>query len=124
MSRSVEVELVLAFMGAVVKAIEEIGLAREEVKAIETHCGEVVAVDFVVRTQEGDKIGIKQTESGDVQLIAADPQKVTTVQTMNQIKQTYARIKVMEELQRKGYRLTKEEKTTDGRIRLVVQRWQ
>jgi hypothetical protein len=124
MSRSSEIDLVVLFLGALAKAVQEIGLAREEIKSLETECGEKVTVDFVVRNEQGDRIGVKQTESGEIHLIAANPSSASSTKTLGQIKQTYARIQVLEEVQRKGYRLAKEEKMADGTVRMVVQRWQ
>jgi hypothetical protein len=118
------VDLVILFMDALVKAIQEIGLAREELKQLETSCGETLDVDFVLRNKHGDRIGVKTTANGETHLIPANPERPTAVKSLNQIKQSYARIKVLDELQRKGYRLTKEENLADGTVRMVVQRWQ
>jgi hypothetical protein len=123
-SRSSEVSLVVTYLQTLVQACSELALATRELKRLETTTGEILEVDFVVENKHGDKIGVKQTQSGEIKLMAADAQSVTACKTIDQMRQGYARIKIMEEVKRKGYQLAKEERLADGTVRMVVQRWQ
>lgn len=123
MSREVEIELVAGLVDSLLDAVKELRLARKEVKEIEDCHGKRVAVDYVIENQQGENIGVRTNEAGNVEFIPQQPQSKTTQATINQLKQTCARLKVLDEVKRQGYQKVKEEKLPNGSIRLVVQRW-
>jgi hypothetical protein len=123
MSREVEIELVAGLVDSLFGAIQELRLARKELKELEDCHGKRVAVDYVIENQQGEKIGVRANEAGNVEFIPQKPQSKSTQETINQLKQTCARLKVLDEVKRQGYQKVKEEKLPNGSIRLVVQRW-
>jgi hypothetical protein len=123
MSREVEIELVAGLVSSLVDAIKELSLARKELKELEDCHGKRVAVDYVIENQQGEKIGVRANKAGNIEFVPQKPDSAATKETINQLKQTCARLKVMDEVKRQGYQKIKEEKLPNGSIRLVVQRW-
>lgn len=123
MSKEVEIELVAGLVSSLFDAIEELCLARKEMKELEDCHGKRVAVDYVIENQQGEKIGVRTNPAGNVEFVPQKPQSKATQETINQLKQTCAHLKVMDEVKRQGYQKVKEEKLPNGSIRLVVQRW-
>lgn len=124
MSREVEIELVAGLVSSLLDAIDELRLAKRELKELEDCHGKRIAVDYVVENQQGEKIGVRSNEAGHIEFIPQKPESAATQETINQLKQTCARIKILDEVKRKGYQKVKEEKLPNGSIRVVVQRWQ
>jgi hypothetical protein len=124
-SHRVEVVLVEAALTSLLEAFAELQCVREEIKRLETSLGEVVDVEFTVRTQEGERIGVmRNAETKTYELVAQNCGSENALKAMNKVRQTYSKIKVMNELRSKGYQLAKEERLPNGKVRLVVQKWQ
>jgi len=81
-----------------------------------------VPVDYVIKNEVGEKIGVRTNQEGNVEFIL---QKETTTAkaTIDKATQAYARVKILDEVKRKGYQTIKEEKLANGSIRLVVEKW-
>ncbi len=128
MSSSVTVEPIVASLGMLLNAIQELNLANQDLRNAETalremqdHCGNKVRVDAVVKGLNGEKIGLKQTQDGKVEFVTADP--VSSKLSIDKITQAYARLKILDEVKKKGYSKVKEQVLPDGSVRLVVERW-
>ena len=123
MSNSLSIECLIRSIGMVAQGVQELGLATHDLRQMEDCQGKQVHVDFVIENEWGEKIGVRSNGQGQVDFIAQDTKSVTVKKTLDKVKQAYARIKVIDEVKRKGYQQVKEEKLADGSIRLVVQRW-
>jgi hypothetical protein len=124
MSNSVEMDCVVASIDMLLDSIRALSLAREELKVLRTNKGNEIKVDFVVKTEQGESIGVRSADNGVIEFIPENPESAGARTTINMIKQSYARIKILSEVKGKGYKSVKEEKLADGSIRLVVQKWQ
>ena len=105
------------------EGINQLGLAIKQIQEIRDKAGHACKVDFVIQNKEGDKIGVVKSQEGQVNFVLADAEKESVKSTINQVKQVYARLKVLQQVKSKGYQQVKEEKLADGTIRLVVQKW-
>jgi hypothetical protein len=72
--------------------------------------------------QKGDEIGL--VRNGDrLELFTAEPRKESVQATINQVKQVYARVQILNKAKQQGFQVSKEEKLADGSVRLVFQKW-
>lgn len=109
-------------IGLLLEGVRQLGMAIEETKQLLDQKGHACKVDFIIKTKEGDEIGVQKTEAG-VSFVVAEPEKESVKASMNQVKQVYSRLKILNSVKQKGYNQVKEEKLADGSIRLVVQKW-
>jgi hypothetical protein len=124
MSQVVEIGLVIEGMAALVQAIKEAGLEARREKSFRTEDGRTHAVDLVVSDESGTQVGVavdQRTGRASFVTREKDPRRGTAL--ANRVAQRYAYSRVMEDLKRKGYQVSREEKQPDGTIRLVAQRW-
>lgn len=125
MSQSVGLEIVVMGMAGLVKAVAECGLAcLEQRQQFTTDDGTTHTVDLVVQDEAGAKVGVKLDAKTKVATFVAHDCKGTQGTSLaRRIAQRYARSQVIEELQRKGYQIGKEEKQPDGTVKIVASRW-
>lgn len=128
MSSSVTIEPLIGSISLLFTAIKDLQMANQDLRNAEKtlrqmkdHCGNTVEVDAVVTGTAGEKIGLKQTADGKIEFVTADPQKAQ--KSVDKITQAYARLKILDEVKKKGYQKVKEETLADGSVRLVVERW-
>ena len=82
-------------------------------------------VDLCIKNEVGEVIGIRQNQkSGRTEFVLQGKETETVKATLDKVKQAYSRVKVLNEVKKNGYSSVKEEKLSDGSIRLVVQKWQ
>ncbi|MBI5528420.1 MAG: DUF1257 domain-containing protein [Deltaproteobacteria bacterium] len=105
-------------------ALNELKLAVRDLRELRCADGCVVKVDGVVETGTGERIGVRLQTGKPVELVLADPKSDAARACVDKVKQAYARLKVLDEVKKKGYKKVKEEVLPDGSIRVVVQRWQ
>lgn len=110
-------------IGMLLEGVRQLGLAVKELKEIQDEKNHACAVDFVLENEKGDQIGVVKTADGTVNFVVKDVKKESVQTTMNQVKQVYSRLKILNEVKAKGYKQVKEEKLPNGSIRLVVQKW-
>jgi hypothetical protein len=125
MSHSVELDIVVIGLTALVEAVVQCGLDHVEAKRFQTDDGETHAVDLIVTDQqEGAQVGVRvDKKSGVATFIAHDCQGQKGKALAQRVAQRWAYARVTEELRRKGYQIAKEEKQPDGSIKLVAARW-
>ncbi|MCB0403649.1 MAG: DUF1257 domain-containing protein [Bdellovibrionales bacterium] len=105
------------------EALDELQYARKEIASLTRLDGKVEIVDFAFEDEKGNLIGVRQNKENELELIARDGCNQSAIETIDKVKQTYARLKILDEVQRKGYKQVKEEILPDGSIRLVVEKW-
>ncbi len=130
MSNSVEIECLIKSVDFLINSLNELSLANSDLRKLEKekrlmqNChGEKVEVDFLIKNEIGEKIGVRQNKEGNYDFILEKETK-TSKETVNKIVQAYARLKILNDVKNKGYRNVKEEKLPNGSIRIVVEKWQ
>lgn len=123
MSRSSHVDLVMLSANFILEAAQEFFATRRELREIETVRGRQ-AVDFALETKEGQLIGVRQEQNGELTMVPAKDASPQTVKQVANIKQRYSQLRVLDEVKRRGFNCVKEERLPNGSIRLVVQKWQ
>ncbi|NDD91234.1 DUF1257 domain-containing protein [bacterium] len=131
MSNSVQVcpvitsiELLMAGFRELGVAIQDLRESKKELQMLENCAGQKVPVDYVVQNEAGDKIGISQKKSGEIEFVVQHEDRPSVKATLDRVTQAYARLKILDEVKQKGYRSVKEERLANGSIRLVVEKWQ
>lgn len=114
----------IASLALLLEGIKQLGLVAQEWRELSDHPGQKCKVDYVVQNEQGDQIGLRLNKNGPVEFIVENPEKKSVQETLGKVKQMYVRLKVIDEVKRKGYQQVKEEKLPNGSIRLVVQKWQ
>lgn len=113
-----------ASIGMLIEGVKQIGLAIQEIKEFQSvHGKPSCAVEFVMKSKQGVEIGVAKNAQNELEFVVKESQKKQAMETIKQIKQIYSKIKVLNELKRKGYQNVKEEKLADGSIKLVLQKW-
>src|SRR5438105_13306050 len=121
MSHSVDLEIVVVGMAALIEAVVQCGLDHVESKSFQTDDGQAHKVDLIVSDREGAQVGVQvDKKTGAASFIAHDCKGQRGKQLAQKIGQRWAYAKVTEELRRKGYQIAKEEKQADGTIKLVA----
>ena len=125
MSQSVELSVVVVGMVELLRAAVEAGAqAFEEQKELKTADGRTHAVDLVVKDDQGTEVGVRvDRKTGVATFVGHDGKDKRATALAQRVVQRYAYSKVVDELKRKGYQIGKEEKQTDGTIKLLAQRW-
>lgn len=106
---------------------EKIEIKHE--KTLVDSVGNKIAVDLVLTNTFGDRIGVKAKppvngEPQPLEFIFQDASSTSAKKTIDQVRQAYARLEILNDLKSKGYKNVKEERLPNGSIRLVVQKWQ
>lgn len=130
MSNSINVVCLIKSMGLLMQGVKELGLAvndlreaNKEIRMLENCEGQKVEVDYVIKNEVGDKIGVRTNQEGNVEFVVQNDKSPTVKETVDKVTQAYARLKILDEVKRKGYKSVKEEKLANGSIRLVVEKW-
>ena len=131
MSSSINVMCLINSVELLIEGVRQLGLAvsdlrqaEEKIRELENCKGQKVKVDYVIQNEVGDKIGVTTNQEGNVEFVVQDDKSLTVKATVDKVTQAYARLKILNEVKRKGYQKVKEEKLANGSIRLVVERWQ
>ncbi len=123
MSTVVEVNPLLLVPELIAMAVDDLKLVRREQAFLKDTQSRRCPVDYVIENEQGEQIGVRTPAQGPVEFVLAGDETASVKTTIDRVKQAYARIKVLDEVKRKGYRKVKEERLANGSIRLVVQRW-
>ncbi len=130
MSNSINVVCLIKSMQLLMHGVKELGLAvndlreaNKEIRMLENCQGQKVEVDYVIKNEVGDKIGVRTNQEGNVEFVVQNDKSPTVKATVDKVTQAYARLKMLDEVKRKGYKSVKEEKLANGAIRLVVEKW-
>ena len=124
MSQSVELSILVVGMAELIQAVLESGFQHEEAKQLRTEDGRTHDVDLVISDEAGTRVGVRvDKQTGQASFVGHDGRDKRASALAHRVAQRYAYSKTLEELKRKGYQITREEKQTDGTIKLVAQRW-
>jgi len=123
MSQSVEVTLVMASFELLAEAIADLRASLRKQSQLETRDGRSHRVDYVVTDGEGTQVGVRIDPRTQRAVLVADGCGSRAESLARSIAQRYAYARVTDELRRKGYQLTREQRDTDGTIQLVATRW-
>ena len=130
MSNSINVVCLIKSVELLIEGAKQLGLAvsdlrqaNEKIRELENCEGQKIKVDYVIQNEVGDKIGIRANQEGNVEFVVQNDNSPTVKATVDKVTQAYARLKILDEVKRKGYQQVKEEKLANGSIRLVVEKW-
>jgi hypothetical protein len=124
MSQSVEIAVVVEGVSSLLEALAEAGAEWSEQRRMKDAEGREHEVDYVARDAAGAEVGVRvDPRTKRATLVARDCEAGGGKALAGRIVQAYARSRVVAELERKGYRLAKEERRADGSVRLVLSRW-
>jgi hypothetical protein len=119
----VEVDLVIVSFELLKEAIADLNAALRKQSRLETRGGQSHEVDYVCSDADGTQVGIRIDPRTKRAVLVADGCGSRAEALARKIAQRYAYARVTDELQRKGYKLTREQREQDGTIQLVATRW-
>ncbi|MEI7705764.1 MAG: DUF1257 domain-containing protein [Deltaproteobacteria bacterium] len=123
MSQHASIAIVVQGVALLVQVVAELGLERLEQRKLQTADGATHEVDHVLR-EGGAEVGVKiDRKTEKVTLIPKDCEAGPGRALAGKIAQRWAYSKAVGELTRKGYAVAREEKQSDGSVRVVLQRW-
>jgi hypothetical protein len=122
-SQNVEVDLVIVSFELLAEAIADLNAALRKQSRLETRDGQSHSVDYVCSDADGTQVGIRVDPRTKRAVLVADGCGSRAEALARKIAQRYAYARVTDELQRKGYKLTREQREQDGTIQLVATRW-
>jgi hypothetical protein len=123
MSQSVELVLVIASVDALREVIRELGALWQREKTLATADGRTHEVDYVATDADGTRVGVRADAKSGRAVLVSEGCGSKAQAFASRIAQRYAYARVTDELRRKGYQLTTEERGRDGSIRVVATRW-
>jgi hypothetical protein len=103
--------------------LKELNYAYEKDKQITTCDNEIKDVKLLIKTLDGKLIGLVEDKNG-LNFIVPDINCQLTQAAIKKIKQRYSKYVILHELESKGYAKIKEEKLPNGKIRMVVEKWE
>jgi hypothetical protein len=123
-SQSLLVVVAVQGLAALLSAVAEAGAQIREQRKLRAADGRTHAVDYVATDASGAEVGVKvDARTQRATFIPADCDAGPGRALAGRIAQRYARSRVLEELKRKGFALSREEKQKDGTVKLVLARW-
>lgn len=123
MSQSVHITLVLASFELLKEAVADLRAGLGKQSKLETRDGQTHRVDYVITDEDGTQVGVRIDPKTKRAVLVADGCGSRAEAFAGRIAQRYAYARVTDELRRKGYQLTREQKAADGTIQLVATRW-
>lgn len=110
-------------LAMVAQGAQELGYATEREKELSDCDNELVQVKLLIKTLDGKSIGVNETEDG-LEFVLQDLNCALTLESLRKIKQKYAKNAIIYEMKAKGYEKVKEERLPNGKIRIVVEKWE
>ena len=107
----------------IIEAARDIGLSIAQQKSLTSDDGTNHAIEAVVTDSDGTTLGIRRERDGTCAFVSQKCGDARSAELANRITQRYVYSRTLGELQRKGYRVTTEEKQKDGTVHLVAERW-
>jgi hypothetical protein len=119
------VEIVVAVQGValLLKALADAGAEIRRDRRLTTAAGETHDVDYVATDASGATVGVKVDARSEKATFVPQDCEGRGAALAGRVAQRYAYSRITEELRRKGYELTKEERQADGSLKLVLTRW-
>ncbi|KAA3598403.1 MAG: DUF1257 domain-containing protein [Calditrichaeota bacterium] len=125
MSKFVTVQTKIQEQEFLQEALKELGCTLKNEKRIKVFLKEQDC-DFSVKTRDGLRFGMKQSESGNFDFVG-DSMILNPLfkdyDFKNRLTQKYAYLKVMSQAKKAGFKLVKETNTKDNSIKLVLRKW-
>jgi hypothetical protein len=110
-------------LACIAQGVQELNYSLEKEMEIVNCENEIVKISLLIKTPEGQEIGVNQSADG-IEFIVHDINCAITQNAIKKIKQRYSKYVLLHELQSKGYTKIKEEKLSNGSIRMVVEKWE
>jgi hypothetical protein len=110
-------------LACIAQGVKELDYAIEQEKELLNCDNELVKVSLLIKTHEGKEIGVVEKDDS-IEFVVKDLNCAITQKAIKKIKQRYAKHALLHELQAQGYSKVKEEKLPNGKIRMVVERWE
>lgn len=110
-------------LACIAQGVKELNYAVEKEKELLNCDNELVKVGLLIKTLEGKEIGVIEKDDA-IEFVVKDINCAITQNAIKKIKQRYAKHALLYELQSQGYTKIKEEKLPNGKIRMVVERWE
>ncbi len=110
-------------LACVAKGVQELNYICEKEKELVDCDKNIKKVDLLIKTIDGKEIGVIQKDDG-IEFIAKDLECALTQDAIKKIRQRFSKYLVLHELKNKGYEKIKEERLPNGKIRMVVEKWE
>jgi hypothetical protein len=110
-------------LACIAQGVKELNYTYEQEKELLNCDNQLMKVSLLIKTTEGKEIGVREIDNG-IDFIVHDINCAITQNAIKKIKQRYSKHVLLHELQSKGYNKIKEEKLSNGKIRMVVERWE
>jgi predicted RNA-binding protein (virulence factor B family) len=124
MSQGVEIAVAVQGLAELFRAFAEAGAEYRAQRTLETADGKVHEVDYVATDAEGATVGVRVDAGTEKAVFVPQDCEAGKGRALaGRVTQAYARSRVLAELERKGYRVAREEKQRDGSVRLLLTRW-
>jgi hypothetical protein len=131
MSQEVEIAVEMPSLADLLEVLREFvagavdeGLRCQKQAAFVAADGTRHAVDYVISDRDGARLGLQlDAANGRARFVGHDGRDRRASSLAGRITQRYAYSRVVADLERKGYRITRDERQADGSIQLTAQRW-
>jgi len=124
MSQSVEIAVLVEGLQELLQALADAGAECRQQGRMQDAEGRQHEVDYVAQDASGAQVGVRlDPRTRRATLLPQDCAAGKGKALAGRAVQAYARSKVVAELQRKGYEVSKEERRQDGAVRIVLTRW-
>jgi Protein of unknown function (DUF1257) len=110
-------------LACITNGLKELNYAFEKDKEILDCDNQIHKVKLLIKTLEGKQIGVIEDKEG-LNFVVPDVNCAITQAAIKKIKQRYSKYVLLHELESKGYAKIKEEKLPNGKIRMVVEKWE
>jgi len=123
MSKFVKVKTQLRDLSLIKHALNDLKLAyQENTNFVHTWSGFRGEVPLVVKVNHA-QFGLRETQSGEYEVIGDDMQMAVIRKELDQIQQRYAYHAVLQATAEAGFELVEEKQGNDKVIRMTVRRW-
>ena len=110
-------------LACVAQGVQELNYICEKEKELIDCDNNIKKVDLLIKTIDGKEIGVIQKEDG-IEFVAKDLDCALTQDAIKKIRQRFSKYLILHELKNKGYEKIKEERLPNGKIRMVVEKWE
>ncbi len=121
MSHFTKLKTELRDLGALRRALEELGHAVEGPGDVRGWNGQTQAADLIVRRPEGYDLGFREAESGAELVVDRWGLKIDADEFLADAQQQYACVCLRDQAAQDGLIVLAEERLADGSIRLVLE---
>lgn len=124
MSQSVEIAVLVEGLEELLRALADAGAECRKQKRLRDAEGREHEVEYVARDASGAEVGVRlDPKTGRAVLLPQDCEGGKGKALAGRAVQAWARSRIVADLARKGYQISKEERQKDGAVRIVLSRW-